>query len=78
MSETGDIAPLSKITRRTLTPRENQVYDLVIQGKSAKEISAVLGITPRTVKFHLAKIYAKFGVSSRIELILRASASRKI
>ncbi|HSB13570.1 MAG TPA: LuxR C-terminal-related transcriptional regulator [Bryobacteraceae bacterium] len=54
-----------------LTPREKQVYDLVILGKPDKDIASDLGISLRTAKFHVSNIYRKYGVSSRIQLILR-------
>jgi DNA-binding CsgD family transcriptional regulator len=53
-----------------LTNRETEVVKLLLQGKSNKLIALSLGISDRTVEFHLKNIYAKFQVSSRIELIL--------
>lgn len=54
-----------------LTNRESEVVKLLLQGKSNKLIASSLGISDRTVEFHLKNIYAKFQVSSRIELILK-------
>ncbi len=54
-----------------LTKREGEVVNLLLQGKSNKLIAASLGISDRTVEFHLKNIYAKFHVSSRIELVLK-------
>ena len=54
-----------------LSKREKEVLRLVLQGKSNKQIALSLGISIRTVEFHLKNIYAKFQVSSRIELILK-------
>lgn len=53
-----------------LSNRERDVLKLLLQGKSNKLIAVSLGISVRTVEFHLKNIYAKFKVSSRIELIL--------
>lgn len=53
-----------------LTKREWEVLELLLQGKSNKLIAYSLGISERTVEFHLKNIYAKFQVSSRIELFL--------
>ena len=53
-----------------LSKREEQVFDLVMQGKGNKQIALSLDISVRTVEFHLKNIYAKFHVSSRIELFL--------
>jgi len=54
-----------------LSKREREVLKLVLQGKSNKQIALSLAIAVRTVEFHLKNIYAKFQVSSRIELILK-------
>jgi DNA-binding CsgD family transcriptional regulator len=54
-----------------LSNREWDVLKLLLQGKSNKLIASSLGISNRTVEFHLKNIYAKFQVSSRIELILK-------
>ncbi len=54
-----------------LSKREKEVLELVLQGKSNKQIALSLGISVRTVEFHLKNVYAKFQVSSRIELILK-------
>lgn len=53
-----------------LSNREWEVIKLLLQGKSNKLIAASLGISVRTVEFHLKNIYTKLQVSSRIELIL--------
>ncbi len=53
----------------------------MLQGRSNKQIAMSLGITVRTVEFHLKNIYAGFEVSSRIELILKpgtATAAARI
>jgi len=54
-----------------LSNREWEVVKLLLQGKSNKLIASSLGISDRTVEFHLKNIYTKFQVSSRIELILK-------
>jgi DNA-binding CsgD family transcriptional regulator len=54
-----------------LSKREREVAKLLLEGKSNKLIALSLGISERTVEFHLKNIYAKFQVSSRIELILK-------
>jgi DNA-binding NarL/FixJ family response regulator len=57
-----------------LTRRERQVAELVADGRSAREIARQLHIGRRTVETHVARAYAKLGVRSRIELILRRAA----
>jgi len=54
-----------------LSKREKEVVKLVLHGKSNKQTASLLGISVRTVEFHLKNVYAKFQVSSRIELILK-------
>jgi len=54
-----------------LSKREEEVLKLVLQGKGNKQIALSLDISVRTVEFHLKNVYAKFQVSSRIELILK-------
>src|SRR5215208_4243482 len=54
-----------------LSKREREVVKLLLEGKSNKLIASSLGISKRTVEFHLKNIYAKFEVNSRIELILK-------
>lgn|GEM_PF-2065811 len=58
-----------------LRNREREVVKLLLQGKSNKLIASVLGISDRTVEFHLKNIYIKFQVNSRIELILKLGNS---
>lgn len=52
----------------SLSPREREVLDQLIQGHYNKNIADTLGITQRTVEFHRANIFEKMGVSSAIEL----------
>jgi signal transduction histidine kinase/DNA-binding CsgD family transcriptional regulator len=55
-----------------LTTREREVLALIAQGRNNKAIALALGITPRTVGFHLDNIYAKLGVQSRTEAAIYA------
>jgi DNA-binding CsgD family transcriptional regulator len=54
-----------------LSKREWEVVNLLLQGKSNKLIAFALGISDRTVEFHLKNVYTKYQVSSRIELVLK-------
>jgi len=49
-----------------LTPREMEVLQLVIAGRTNKSIAAEICITEKTVEFHLNKLYSKIGVRTRI------------
>jgi DNA-binding NarL/FixJ family response regulator len=55
-----------------LSDREREVLDLVIQGLKNRDIGDRLFISDHTVRHHVAAIFAKLGVSSRLELILYA------
>jgi len=55
-----------------LTAREVEVISAIKGGNSNKEIATKLAISEETVKRHLSNIYAKLGVSSRLELALLA------
>lgn len=54
---------------RSLSKRERAVFDLYVEGKTAKEIAEILGITDNGLKYHNKNIYSKLGVSSRKELL---------
>ena len=60
-----------------LTPRQREVLQLVAEGKTSKEISAALGISPKTVEYHRNCIMDQLGVRSTAELT-RYAVSRGI
>jgi DNA-binding CsgD family transcriptional regulator len=55
--------------RDRLTPREAQIAGQVAEGKSNREVAEALYLTPKTVEFHLTRVYRKLGVRSRSELV---------
>ena len=76
-AEGGDVPLDSPL--RSLTPRETDVLEQLIEGKSNKEIAAVLDLQVVTVKLHMKGILRKLGAANRthavkIVLDLRAAA----
>jgi DNA-binding NarL/FixJ family response regulator len=59
----------SKPPRTRLTPREREILQLLAEGKSNKEVSALLGISVNTAEAHRANIMLKLGVHSVAELV---------
>jgi len=65
----GRIFPAGRVT---FTEREKEVLELLVAGRSNKEIGSALGIEERTVKAHVAKLMRKVGVQNRIALSVHA------
>ncbi len=55
-----------------LTPREKEVLHAIVDGKTNQEAGLALGISDKTVEKHLESIFAKLGVSSRVEAAVLA------
>ena len=53
-----------------LTPREEQMVNLIAEGIGNREVAQQLGIKENTVKKSLLRTYDKLGVSDRLELVL--------
>ena len=65
----GRIFPAGRVT---FTERERDVLEMLVAGRSNKEIGSALGIEERTVKAHVAKLMRKVGVQNRIALSVHA------
>lgn len=68
-SSPGRIFPAGRVT---FTDRERDVLEMLVAGRSNKEIGSALGIEERTVKAHVAKLMRKVGVQNRIALSVHA------
>ena len=55
-----------------LTDREQEVLGWLARGRVNKEIAASLGISERTVKFHVSSIFNKLGATNRTEAVTLA------
>jgi DNA-binding CsgD family transcriptional regulator len=55
--------------RFSLTVREGEISELLLKGKSNKEIADLTCVSTETVKSHLQNIYRKLGVKSRLEAV---------
>jgi RNA polymerase sigma factor (sigma-70 family) len=64
-------AEVSQLRRRLirLTPREREVFELVVQGLLNKQIAARLGTTEKTIKVHRARVMEKMEAGSLAELV---------
>jgi DNA-binding CsgD family transcriptional regulator len=55
--------------KRGLSDREREVLQLLLRGRGVEDIGTLLGIAPRTVKFHQANVLQKLGADSRADLL---------
>ena len=70
----SNAAPRPPVIR--LTPREQEVIELLIAGRANREIATTLGMELKTVKTHVGKLLQKFGVPNRVALTVRAMEMR--
>jgi len=59
------------MSRDALTATETRIAELAAVGRRNGEIAVELSLSPRTVEWHLSRIYRKLGVRSRTELAAR-------
>jgi two-component system response regulator NreC len=59
--------------RASLTSREHEILLMVSRGLTMQQVGSRLGISPRTVETHVAKLYRKLGVRTRVQAVARAA-----
>ncbi|HXF98658.1 MAG TPA: LuxR C-terminal-related transcriptional regulator [Gaiellaceae bacterium] len=74
----GHPVPTPEDPRARLTPREREVYELICQGLTDRQIAQLLYITHATAKRHAHNIYDKLGIRSRRALALQAALERAL
>ena len=65
-AEWADVKSYARLSRR-----EGQVCRLLFEGNKRDEIAEMLGISPRTVRYHLESLHKKLQISTRVGLVLR-------
>jgi DNA-binding NarL/FixJ family response regulator len=80
--EQGAVLELGRFARKAregsetaalLTVREQQILEQISEGLTMHQIGTRLGISPRTVETHVAKLYRKLGVRTRVQAVARAA-----
>jgi DNA-binding NarL/FixJ family response regulator len=69
-SDSGARAPSADFSSLNLSPREQEIVDLLVLGKSNKDMADQLCLSGDTIKAHLQHIFRKIGVSSRLEAVV--------
>ena len=59
---------LDRFASYKLTPRQKEVAQLLLEGKTRRQISGELGLSESTIKLHVSELYKRLGISSRFEL----------
>jgi len=61
-----------------LSPREREVLDLLVEGRTGRQIAEALFVAPSTVAFHIRQIYEKLHVHTRAQAVARALGRRTV
>ena len=59
--------------RASLTPREMEILAMISRGATLRQVGRALEISPRTVETHVAKLYRKLGVRTRVQAVSHAA-----
>src|SRR5688572_13103798 len=66
----------SSVESPPLTPREREIAELIAEGLSNERIAEQLVLTPGTVANHVARILAKLGVQSRVQVAVNVAVQK--
>ena len=77
-ADSDNHSEVPKSSRSRLTPREREILQLLAEGKSNKEVAALLGISVNTAEAHRANIMLKLGFHSITELVVYAVRNKII
>jgi two-component system NarL family response regulator len=72
LSEKMALRLSERLKRENLTPRDMTLLELLIKGRSNKELAAALSLPETTVKFYLRELFTKLGVQDRTEAVVNA------
>jgi DNA-binding CsgD family transcriptional regulator len=64
------LSSFAQIENKPLTARQREIFDLIVAGRSNKEIARKLGLSVGTVKIHIAMLFRKLGVHHRSAVAL--------
>lgn len=59
-------------------PHRDELVDLLLGGRTNRQIGVQLGISPRTVENHLAHVFGKLGIRTRVELAAETARRQPI
>jgi DNA-binding CsgD family transcriptional regulator len=59
----------------SLSPRQKQVHSLLLMGKSTGDIARGLGLSRPTAAMHVSRVYRKFGVGGKVQLLALSLAA---
>jgi len=73
LAESSSSSREESVPKATLTPRQRDVLDLMVGGKTNKEIARELDLSESTVKIHVAALFRALGVRNRVEAVKAAA-----
>lgn len=78
IKETTQLGSEGNMSKRILTKREKEVFDLLILNKSTEDIANILGISEKTVRNHISNVMQKLGVKGRAGAVVELLKLKEI